>query len=427
MRFICSKSRGRGAVTYLSSEVLRPAVCPRDPMTLIAKHKVWAQTLVAGLLSLALQACTYIDDYFLGKDNSLKPKALPDIHSKIVFHPGWSAKIGQSHQTPTYFKLKPVTLGKKIYTADTGGRVTALSRNRGQILWTTPLPHGVVSGPIIRHGKVIVGTDNGSVVAMSQYNGQVLWETPLTSEVLAKVAITRQAVIVKTMDGHLYALDLATGKKLWKQEHGAPTLILKASSAPLVVGDVVLAGYSDGKLDAVDLESGRLLWQRGIAYSNGSSDVERLVDIDADLLLRNKWLYLASYQGFIGAFDFEAGQFVWSKRASVYKNMAMDTDTLYVTDSHDVVWAYQLSSGQVKWKQTTLKGYGLTEPVLLESGLILGDKKGQLHVLSKSSGALIGREKVGAPIYISPAESHGRVIVMTADGMVHTYQVKRQS
>lgn len=379
------------------------------------------------MFAFSLQACTYMDDYFLGKDNSLKPKPLPNIQSKVSLQPVWSAKIGQSHQTPTYYKLKPVTVGQKVYTADTGGRVTALSQHQGKILWTTPLSHGVVSGPNVAHGKVIVSTDNGSVVALSQYDGQLLWEAPVGSEVLGKVAMTHKAVIAKTMDGHLYALDLANGNKLWKQEHGAPNLILKASSAPLVVGNVILAGYSDGKLDAVDLDNGRLLWQRGLAYSNGASDVERLIDIDSDLLLRNKWLYMASYQGFIGAFDFEAGQFVWSKKASVYKNMVMDTDTLYVTDSHDVVWAYQLSSGQVKWKQTSLKGYGLTEPILLGSRIVLADKKGYLHVMSKASGALIGRENVGAPIYISPADSHGYVVVMTENGLIHTYQIQRQS
>jgi len=383
--------------------------------------------IMVGLCGLGLQACGYVDDYILGKDNTLQPKPLPAIQSKVTLHRSWSAKIGQSHQTPTYYKLKPATVGQKIYTADTSGRVTALSQAHGKIFWTTPLLHGIVSGPSVAHGKVIVSTDNGAVVALSQFDGHLLWETSVASEVLAKAAITRQSVIVKTMDGHLFALDLATGKKLWVVEHGTPSLILKASSSPLVVGNIALVGYSDGKLDAVDLEKGRIIWQRGIAYPNGASDVERLVDIDADPLMRNQWLYMASYQGFIGAFDVSNGQFVWSKQASVYKNMAMDESVLYVTDSHDVLWAYELSSGQVKWKQTALKGNGLTEPVLLGSRVIVGDKRGRLHVLAKSNGAPIGREEVGAPIYISPEVSYGRILVMTADGVLHAYQVKSVS
>lgn len=389
--------------------------------------RFFCKIVLIGLCTLGLQACGYIDDYILGKDNTLRPNPLPVIHAKVSLHQLWSAKIGQSHQTPTYYKLKPATVGQKIYTADTSGKVTALSQSQGKILWTTPLSDGIVSGPTVAHGKVIVSTDNASVVALSQSDGRILWETSVASEVLAKVATTRESVIVKTMDGHLFALDATTGKKLWVVEHGAPNLILKASSSPLITGNLVLVGYSDGKLDAVDLEKGRIIWQRGIAYANGASDVERLVDIDADPLLRNQWLYMASYQGFIGAFDMNNGQFVWSKQASVYKNMAMDNDMLYVTDSHDVLWAYQLSSGHVKWKQAALKGNGLTEPVLLGSKVIVGDKKGRLHVLSKSNGAPIGREEVGSPIYISPEVANGCILVMTADGVLHAYQVKSVS
>ncbi len=378
--------------------------------------------IIAGLCGLGLQSCGYVDDYILGKDNTLRPKSLPPIQSKVLLKKTWSAKIGQSHQSPAYFKLKPVTAGHKIYTADTSGRVTALSRVRGKILWTTVLEKGIVSGPTVGNNKVVVSTNEGSIVALSQLDGHQLWKTSVTSEVLAKAALTQKAVVVKTMDGHLLALDTTSGKKLWVLEHGAPNLILKASSSPIVIGNTAFVGYADGKLDAVDLKQGRVMWQRNIAYANGASDIERLVDIDADPLVRNEWLYMASYQGFIGAFDISSGQFVWSKPASVYKNMAMDRDSLYVTDSRDILWAYDLSSGQIKWKQRALQGNGLSEPVLLDNKLIVGDKMGRLHVLDKTNGALIGREQVGAPIYISPSVSHGQILVMTADGVLHAYR-----
>lgn len=379
---------------------------------------------VIGLvLVLELSGCGYIDNYFLGKDNTLAPKPLPAIQPKVSLNQIWTAKIGKAHQSHLYYKLKPVTLGKKIYTADASGRVSALSM-KGQILWTTPLPNRLVSGPSVGLHHVIVGTDKGTLVALSPYDGHLIWEVQLSGDILAKSAIMQKAVIAKTIDGHLYALDLATGKQIWAIEHGTPSLVLKASSSPLIIGNTALVGYSDGKLDAVDIQNGRVLWQRGIVYSNGASDVERLVDIDADPLVRNHLIYLASYQGFIGAFDPDSGQFAWSKPASVYKNMAMDSETLYVTDSHDVLWAYHLATGQIKWKQSVLKANGLTEPVLIGNRVIVGDKNGYLHILAKSDGDLIGREKVGSPVYISPAVSDDRIMVMTADGVFHAYRLQ---
>lgn len=386
--------------------------------------RFFSKLLVAGLCGIGLQACSVIDDYVLGKDNTLKPKPLSALQAKVTLQQIWSAKVGKSHQSKVYYKLKPVTVGHTIYTADASGRISAVSNRQGKILWTNSLPHEVISGPSVAKGYVVVGTEAGTLVALSQTDGHLVWEAQLSGDALAKSAINDHIVIAKTIDGHLYALDLATGQQIWMVDHGAPNLILKASSAPLVSGNVALVGYSDGKLDAIDLNKGRMVWQRSIAYANGASDVERLVDIDADPILRGHSIYLASYQGYIGAMDLNDGQFTWSKRASVYKNMAMDSDTLYVTDSYDVLRAYQLSTGQIKWKQTALKGYGVTEPVLLGSRVVVGDKSGFLHVLAKSNGDMIGRENVGSPITISPEVSGQRIAVMTTDGLLHVYRMK---
>lgn len=383
--------------------------------------RVFCKALIWVGLSLGLQACTLVDNYILGKDNTLKPKPLPELHARLSLTQVWSAKVGNGHQPPMYYKLKPMMAHKTIYTADSSGHVSAVSAH-GTVLWTTPLAHGIVSGPTVVQDKVIVGSDAGTLLALSSRNGQILWEQTLSGEVLAKSLALGQKVIAKTIDGHLYALELATGKSLWMIEHGAPNLVLKASSAPVMMGNTLLVGYSDGKLDAVDPAQGRVIWQRGIVYANGASDVERLVDIDADPIIHHAWIYLASYQGTIGAFDVENGVFTWSKPASIYKNMAMDADTLYVTDSQDILWAYQLSNGHIKWKQTALKGYGVTEPILYGSRLVVGDKMGQLHVVSRTNGDLIGRENVGAPIYISPAVSEQLLLVMSADGVLHAYK-----
>ena len=101
----------------------------------------------------------------------------------------------------------------------------------------------------------------------------------------------------------------------------------------------------------LEIWRGHQVWQRGIAYANGTSDVERLVDIDSDPIVRGDVVYLASYQGYIGALSMLQGQFIWNKPASIYKNMVIDQHALYAVDDHDVVWAYDLKDGHVLWKQ----------------------------------------------------------------------------
>ena len=189
------------------------------------------------------------------------------------------------------------------------------------------------------------------------------------------------------------------------------------------MGSQILVGYSDGKLDAVDIQFGHVLWQKSIAYASGSSDVERLVDIDADPIVRGGVVYLASYQGYVGALTLENGQFIWSKPASTYQNISIDDRSLYMTDSNDVLWAFDRTTGNVKWKQDLLKARGLSQPVLMGNRLVVGDKTGYLHVLSTQNGEMISRLQLSAAVDIAPTVSGHHVYVMTANGKLNCISV----
>lgn len=378
--------------------------------------------MMLGLFVL-LQACSHVDDYMLGKDNTPKPEKLEPIQSKVQLTQDWSAPIGKPSKSSSYLKLKPVVIGNVIYTADPGGLVQAMDKKTATVLWSQQLKHGILSGPSVGNGFVALGTNTSSIVLLKQSNGEQVWQAKISSDSLSKPVITNEKVVVKTINGHLYALDLKNGEKIWVADHGAPNLILKASASPVIFNHLALVGFSDGKLDAVDLQSGNVVWQRGVAYASGASDVERLVDIDSDPIVRGDKIFLASYQGYIGALSLKNGEFVWKKPASTYKNLAIDQNTLYMTDSDDIVWAFDQTSGHVRWKQIALKARGLTEPVLLNGRLVLGDKTGYLHVLSTQTGSLVSRAALNAPISIDPTVSENSIYVVTENGQLNRFSV----
>lgn len=372
---------------------------------------------------LLLQACSHLDNYMLGKDNTPQPAELEPIKPKVKLQQKWSVPLN-SKMSANNLKLKPEIIGDVVYTADASGLVEAVNKKNGKLLWSKKLSSGIVSGPTVSAGSIALATDHSTVILLKQIDGTELWKTKVSSEVLAKPVIVNSRVIAKTIDGNLYALDLVSGQQVWVSEHGAPSLILKASSSPVVIANnLILVGYSDGKMDAVDLQTGRLVWQRSIAYASGASDVERLVDIDADPIVRGNVAYLASYQGYVGALSLVDGQFIWRKPASVYKNMAIDGNSLYLTDSDDVVWSINRQNGQVNWKQVSLKARGLTEPVLLGNRLIVGDKTGLIHVLATSTGNLISREQLTGAVTMTPSISNGSLYVMTNNGRLNRFSV----
>lgn len=371
---------------------------------------------LVGCFCYLLLGCSQLDDYLLGKDNTPKPTTLSAIKSQRTLEEKWSIAVGKPSKTSHYLKLKPVVRGNVVYVADSSGSVSAVEKNQGQLLWSIPQKRGIVSGPTVSAGYLAVGTSASTVLLLNQNNGQEIWQAKISSDSLSKPVIANQKVIVKTIDGNLYAFDLFDGKKIWVSEHGSPSLILKASSSPVVEGQNILVGFSDGKLDALTLDSGTQVWQRSIAYASGSSDVERLVDIDADPIIRGEVAYLATYQGYVGALSLTDGQFIWRKPGSTYKNLALDAQTLFMTDSDDVLWALDKKTGQVRWKQPALKARGVTEPVLMGNYLVVGDKEGYLHVLKTQNGAFVARTQLKSPIEISPAVSQQSIYVLTANG-----------
>jgi outer membrane protein assembly factor BamB len=376
------------------------------------------------MLMAALVGCSKLDDYMLGKDNTPSPTALEPVASKTHLTENWSVSTGLAKKSSTYLKLKPVIVGNTVYTADASGVVQAINKVDGSLLWSKKLNAGAISGPTVAQGYVVVGTDSSKIVALKQDNGNELWQSGVSSDVLGKPVIARGKVIAKTIDGNLYAFDIANGNKLWVSEHGAPSLILKASSSPVIVDNkMALVGYSDGKMDAVDIQTGQVLWQRSIAYATGASDVERLVDIDADPIVQGNVALLASYQGYVGALSLSDGQFIWRKPASTFTNIVVNGNTLYMTDSDDAIWAINKNNGQVNWKQAKLKARGLTEPALMGDRLIVGDKTGMLHVLSAQNGEFISRAQLGGAINIAPGVAGNNVYVMTANGKLSRFSV----
>ncbi|WP_133127262.1 outer membrane protein assembly factor BamB [Legionella nagasakiensis] len=382
-----------------------------------------SKTVILLVICYLLQACTQVDDYVLGKDNTPKPQALQPITSKVNLVENWSIPISKPAKNGHYLKLQPVVQGQILYSADASGLVQAIDKKTAKVLWTNQLKQGIISGPTVANGYIALGTNASSIVVLQQSNGKEVWTANISGDSLAKPVISAQKVIVKTIDGNLYAFNLTNGEKVWVADHGAPNLVLKASSSPVILDKLALVGFSDGKLDAVDLQSGTIVWQRGIAYASGASDVERLVDIDADPIVQGNIVYLASYQGYIGALSLMNGQFIWRKPASTYKNIAIDAANLYMTDSEDVIWAFDKQNGQVKWKQLALKARGLTEPVLMGKQLLVGDKAGYLHALSTQNGEFLSRTQLGGPVYIAPVISENHAYVISANGRLNRLSV----
>ncbi len=172
-----------------------------------------------------------------------------------------------------------------------------------------------------------------------------------------------------------------------------PALTLRGTSSPVAGGGVFIAGFANGRLMALLAEQGQVAWEVAVAEPRGRSELERMVDLDADPIVAGNTVYAATFQGRIAAIDIPSGQIEWAREFSTYTSLGQDFSNLYVCDDQGDLWALNRRNGASVWKQDALHLRGLSAPVAYEDYVAVGDFAGYVHLLSRFDGEIIGRLK----------------------------------
>lgn len=376
-------------------------------------------TLVLLLPSiLVLNGCSWI--------NKDKVKPLPPIEvtPEIQVQPLWITRVGKGTDKK-YFVMKPVIADGRLFVDDAKGEVIALSPQNASVFWKTKLDTPLSSGVGVGQGVVVVMTADGRAIALDQTTGKQLWEALLPNQGLAAPGVAQGLVIVKTIDGQVLALNSKTGKEVWAYGLTLPTLILRGGSTPVSAGNWIAIGFPSGKLSVLMANNGTMAWQRSVATSQGLSAIQQLVDIDADPIIANGVVYVATYQGNVAAISLQSGQVLWQHEMSAYSGMAIDSSHLYLSDAAGQVWAFNLKTGQVEWRQNRLAQREITGPALVGNELVMGDAQGNLYWLAKEDGHLMAKTIADAkvPFYAPPASLGNSVYVINSKGRLFAYSV----
>ena len=124
----------------------------------------------------------------------------------------------------------------------------------------------------------------------------------------------------------------------------------------------MLVGLDDGRMLALDMASGRLIWETILSVPSGRSEIERLVDIDADFVIDDEGIYVANYQGLAARLEPARGQLVWSSPLSAGSGIALNDTGLIVIDEDDTVIKLDKATGVELWKNDTMPGRRLSPP-----------------------------------------------------------------
>lgn len=391
--------------------------------TLQAIRPLPSRTLRCGVMACAvlLAAC--------GGSSVRQPAVLENINQpEVSVERYWHS--GRGPDTNGYALGLVTALHRDaLFTADADGHVVALSRDSGDVIWTTDTDLALAGGPTVEGEQVLVGSRDAQIVALSRADGSELWRTSVSSEVVAPPASNGDTVVVRTVDGRVTALSADDGSQRWASKRTVPPLSLRGLSAPVIVGNIVVSGLETGRLVAQRLDDGEPVWTQAVSVPSGRSELERIADIDAPLLVDGNTLYAMSYGGDVAALDVYSGDVRWRRGIKTYTGgtVSLDGERLYVTDEEGSVWALQTSNGAAAWKSEALSWRRLSAPAVHEGFVVVADFEGYVHYLSPESGRIVGRSRpLGDRVDVMPVVADGHLFLADVEGRVVALRAKAE-
>lgn len=380
-----------------------------------------ARLVTALALVLLLQDCSWIRSW--GEDD-LKPGdplPLTEFSPTLETRKLWSTRIGDGIGRQRT-QLRPVITDGVVYAADYKGLLVAVDADSGRKRWEIKTDLSFSGGPGVHGGSVYLGTQDGEVRAFDAESGAALWTAPVSSEVLAAPVAGDGIVVVRSIDGRIFGLDENTGQRTWIYDHAVPLLTLRGNSRPLIRAGVVYIGYDGGEVVALKLSDGTLIWEQSVVSTEGRSELERLADIDGQLVYVASDLLVSSYKNRLASLAADSGRLLWFKDIASATGVSVDRVNLAISDRDDNVWLLDRRNGSTMWKLDSLTNRALTRPEFMGNFVVVGDYDGYLHWIDASNGQFAARDKAGGDGFVSaPLVAGNRLYVLTRDGNLSAY------
>lgn len=365
---------------------------------------------------LSLSACSF------WKEKVEEPAKLTDHYQNIKIKQRWERTVG-SGLGKLYQVVKPEITLDTVFANDIEGRVYAFDKETGKRKWKVDLDVDLSSGVGLGETLLLVGSLDGDVIALSQLDGKEIWRASIAGEILAPPQTNERVVVVQTNEGKLYGLDASNGNFLWRYTAKLPLLTLRGTATPQIFGNNLITGFANGKIAALSAEDGVLFWERRIAYPQGVTELDRVVDVDGTPVVSGKTVYATSFNGHLTAIAPD-GRLRWTQKVSSHQTPLIIDNRIFVTGSDGTMYAYDTETGLLLWQNALLLHRKLSAPQNISGFVVVSDFEGYVHVFDSELGVIIGRARLDSDGIRSPMTSDGTYLyVLGNDGELSSISI----
>lgn len=120
------------------------------------------------------------------------------------------AQGGQTLWSRKFSGYTDMSLGAhSLYVTDANGVVWAIDRRTGEPLWRqAALSHRGVTGPVLNHGKLVVGDNQGYLHVLDPETGALVGRTQVDGAIIDPMRAEQNAVAAVTRDGRLIVFQI---------------------------------------------------------------------------------------------------------------------------------------------------------------------------------------------------------------------------
>ena len=190
-----------------------------------------------------------------------------------------------------------------------------------------------------------------------------------------------------------------------------------------MVAQTLLPKIGGGRLAAYEHRDGALAWDLMVSPPQGRTEVERLVDLNAGVLVTGDEAFTVGYQGSLASVGISTGQLIWSREMSSYNGLGADVTSLYVAEETSALGAYSRRSGREFWRHEQLRRRDITAPAAYGSSVVVGDFEGYVHWFGANTGSPQARAKTDkSRIVAPPLVLNDLVYVLTEKGKLYAFR-----
>ncbi len=366
----------------------------------------------------------------------------------------WSKDIGKGSGRKTRILASPVIVNGVIYVMDGDNEIIALGETSGDKLWDykvfveerestregrvgiidrirDPLSfaddsgvdkESVGGGVAFDGGTLFVSSGLGVIAALDPSTGAEKWKYEARTPMHSAPVASNGRVFVISDDNELYALNANTGEVLWTYQGLVESARMLTSPAPAIIDDVIITPFSSGEIVALRVQNGGVLWQDSLSSSGRLTPLASLNDIASGPVVADGYVIASAQSGVMSAFDLRTGQRIWRQPAGTLGFPLIAGDFVYAVTTEGQVVCMSKIDGTVVWLQQleTFKNEKKRKerivwagPILAGNRLFIASSRGTTMTLDPKTGAILGTDKVGDPVFVSPVIANETIYILT--------------